>query len=92
MKKRLSFAEKITRLKGRLSEREWRRYGALLLIGKAAGLALILTIALFINPGLFGMLSHAQAPAADPLAAVKAGDIVNPINTVCIESVGKPSC
>src|SRR4030095_10309825 len=78
--KKMTLTEKFTRLKRRLGEREWRRYGVLLLVGKAAALALLLTIAMFINPGLFGMLSHAQA--ADPLAAVKAGDIVNPLNTV----------
>ena len=70
--RRLTLNEKITRLKRRLKEREWRRYGVLLFVGKAAGIAVILTIALFVNPGLFGLLSHAQA-TTDPLAAVKGG-------------------
>ena len=76
--KKLTLSEKITRLRSRLHEREWRRYGALLLIGKGAGIAIILTIAMFVNPGLLGMISHAQ----DAAAAVKPGDIINPINTV----------
>lgn len=76
--KKLTFSEKFTRLKSRLQDKEWRRYGALLLIGKGVGIAMILTLAVFINPGLFGMVSHAQAPAA---AGPTAGDIINPLNT-----------
>src|SRR5262245_26621230 len=75
--KKLTFSQKITRLKNRLKDPQWRRYGALLLIGKGLGLALILTMALFMNPDLFGLVSHAQdAPV------LKGNDIVNPINTV----------
>ena len=76
--KRLTLSEKITRLKSRLHEREWRRYGTLLLIGKGAGIAMLMLVAMFINPGLFGLVSHAQ----DPAAAAKASDIINPLNTV----------
>src|SRR4026208_2366765 len=78
--KKLTLSEKITRLKSRLHDREWRRYGTLLLIGKGAGIAIILTIALFRSPGLFGLASHAQDAAA--AAGPKASDIVNPLNTV----------
>ena len=78
--KKLTLSEKIARLKSRLHDREWRRYGTLLLIGKGAGIAVILTIALFMNPGLFGLASHAQDAAA--AAGPKASDIINPLNTV----------
>ena len=44
--KKITLTEKITRLKRRLGEREWRRYGTLLIVGKAAGLAVILLLAL----------------------------------------------
>jgi Amt family ammonium transporter len=64
------------RLKARLGNQEWRRYGALLLAGKLAGLVLVLGATYFINPDLFGL----KVFAADP--ALKGNDIVNPINTV----------
>jgi Amt family ammonium transporter len=94
----LSFTEKLSRLKGRLGSARWRRYGMLLLAGKALGLAL-----------LFSMLAggysawewvspepvHAQetaAPAAatttpapvDPYKAATGGDIINPLNTAWV--------
>jgi hypothetical protein len=47
--KKLTLSKKITRLRSRLHEKEWRRYGALLLIGKGAGIAIILTLAMFTN-------------------------------------------
>ena len=78
---RLTLSEKINRLRTRLHEKEWRRYGALLFIGKGLGIAVIFMIAMFVNPGLFGMVSHAQDPAA-AAAALKPSDIVNPINTL----------
>jgi Amt family ammonium transporter len=75
--KNLRFSEKITRLRARLRDREWRRYGALLLTGKLMGMALILLAIMFINPSLLGLGAHAQS--ADPV--LKGNDIVNPINT-----------
>jgi Amt family ammonium transporter len=54
----------------------WRKYGALLLSGKLAGIALLLVGIYFMNPGLLG----SSALAADPV--LKGNDIVNPINTV----------
>ena len=77
--KKLSFSAKIKRLRSRLRDPEWRRYGTLLLTGKLMGLAVLLTAFVFMNPGLFGFAAHAQA-AADPV--LKGNDIVNPINTV----------
>src|SRR3989475_4130349 len=75
MKKRLTLSEKISRLGVRLHDREWRRYGWLLLIGKGMGIALLVAGVAFL-PDLIGL----HAFAAD--GEVKANDIVNPINTV----------
>jgi Amt family ammonium transporter len=59
-----------------LREPQSRKYGALLLSGKLAGLALLLVGIMFFNPDLMGF----SAFAADP--QLKGNDIVNPINTV----------
>jgi hypothetical protein len=39
---RLSFPEKLSRLKQRIKDPEWQRYGKMLLLGKFSGLALVL--------------------------------------------------
>src|SRR2546426_166962 len=75
MKKRLTLSQKIKRLSGRLRDGEWRRSGWLLLIGKGIGVALLIAGAALL-PDLIGLNTF----AAD--GDVKAGDIVNPINTV----------
>src|SRR5262245_57654477 len=74
--KKLTLHEKLSRLRERLHEREWRRYGMLLLGGKLMGLGLLLVGIMFVNPGLVGF----RALAADP--TLTGNDIVNPINTV----------
>ncbi len=76
MNKKLSFSGKISRLRSRLRDSEWRQYGALLLAGKLTGIGLLILMTAFLNPGLLGM----KAFAADPV--LKGNDIVNPINTV----------
>src|SRR5262245_5762358 len=77
MRKRASFSEKVERFRVRLQDKEWRQYGALLLVGKLLGVALLLGgIALF-NYGVIGGSVHAaDAPE------LKAADVVNPLNTV----------
>src|SRR5438132_2050263 len=75
MKKRLTLSQKISRLRGRFHDREWRRYGWLLLSGKGIGVALLIAGVAFL-PGLVGL----NALAAD--GEVKPNDIVNPLNTV----------
>jgi Amt family ammonium transporter len=80
MNKRPSFSQKLSRLKARLSDPEWRRYGTLLLLGKVLAIGLLLLGVAFFNPGLLGFNALAQAPAAVPV--LKGNDIVNPINTV----------
>ncbi len=73
--RRLSYSEKISRLRNRLRNPEWRRYGKLLLVGKGAGVALVLGII-----GVTSIFLGGHALAADP--DLKGNDIVNPINTV----------
>ncbi len=78
MQKKLSFSDKVTRLRERLREPEWRKYGKVLVMGKLTGIALILLLAVLMHPDLMSFRAHAQA-AADPV--LKGNDIVNPINT-----------
>jgi len=73
---KLSVSTKLLRLRDRLKDPEWRRYGALLLTGKATAIAILLLIFMFQNPSLLG----GGAYAADPV--LKGNDIVNPLNTV----------
>src|ERR1700732_5480237 len=70
----LSLARKLSRLSVRLRNPEWRRYGRLLLAGKAMGVGLVLLIVTVIS-GVF--FSHVLAADAE----VKAADVVNPVNT-----------
>jgi Amt family ammonium transporter len=76
MKNALSLSQKVARLRERLRDSEWRRYGILLLTGKLSAIGLLLVAAIFVNPDLMGF----RVFAADP--ALKGNDIVNPINTV----------
>ena len=73
---KMSMIQKAARLRVRLKDPEWRRFGALLLTGKLTAVALLLLGAIILDPGLMGMRTF----AADPV--LKGNDIVNPINTV----------
>src|SRR5215475_13579576 len=73
---KLMLSQKIARLRIRLQDPQWRRYGALLLIGKLMAIGLLFLGFAFTNPDLLGM----KVFAADPV--LKGNDIVNPINTV----------
>src|SRR5258706_12023368 len=75
-RKRLSLVDKFSRLAGRLRDPEWRRYGGLLLGGKALGIGIVLLFITVISGVFFGHV-YAQTPAPE----VKAVDIVNPVNT-----------
>src|SRR5215472_6853755 len=66
---------KFARLRQRLRDPEWRRYGYLLLGGKVIGVAFLLAAITLIGD----LIGH-KAHAADP--ALAGNDIVNPINTV----------
>jgi Amt family ammonium transporter len=75
--KKLSLAEKFSRLATRLRDPEWRRYGRTLVAGKAMGIGLLLLAITAISGLFFGKVLAADAP-------VKAADIVNPLNTVWV--------
>ena len=71
-----SLSEKFARLRTRLKDSEWRRYGALLLVGKALGMVIVL-LTITVISGLFFAHVHAQTGAPE----VKGADVVNPVNT-----------
>src|SRR6476660_6549320 len=73
--RKLSLAQKFSRLAVRLRDPEWRRYGRLLLTGKTIGVGLVLLIITVVT-GVF--FSHVLAADAE----VKPADVVNPLNTV----------
>src|SRR5437764_11673369 len=75
--KKLSLSQKFSRLASRLRDPEWRRYGGLLLGGKAIGIGMVFLLITVIS-GVF--FSHVYAQTAAP--EVKASDVVNPLNTV----------
>jgi ammonium transporter, Amt family len=97
IKERLSYSEKFSRLRNRLNDPEWRRYFALIAIGKAVAVATVL-IAIFcvMNYMRSGTIWAQTAPATTTAAAaapttapVMPSDLVditknptiNPINT-----------
>src|SRR5579872_6630569 len=73
--RRMSLSEKFSRLRIRLRNPEWRRYGKLLFAGKGIGIALVLGVI-----GLVSVFVGGHAFAADP--ELKGNDIVNPVNTM----------
>jgi Amt family ammonium transporter len=74
--KKLSLSEKLSRLATRLRDPQWRRYGGLLLGGKAIGLGVALLFITVVSGLFFG---HVYAQTGTP--EVKAADVVNPVNT-----------
>src|SRR6476469_1079095 len=94
---RLSLAGKFSRLRERLKDPAWRRYGALLFLCKVIALAVLLlgiyAFNAFMESGhAYGQQAAGtqattqqattQAAAVDPYAAAKGGDLINPLNTV----------
>lgn len=77
---KLTFREKLSRLGRRLGEKRWRRYGMLMLAGRALGLVVLLTLILG-GPMLF----HA---ASDPTRRIRANHRRSCHNTVDDESRG----
>jgi Amt family ammonium transporter len=73
--KRLSLQQKLVRLRMRMHDPEWRRYGRLLLAGKLLAVGLLIGVVM-LSPELLGW----KTLAADP--DLKGNDIVNPLNTV----------
>src|SRR6201992_1978328 len=72
----LSFSQKLSRLGSRFKDAQWRRYGVTLLGGKVLGVFATLLIAAFVTQLCFTTVHAADAPA------VKASDVVNPVNTM----------
>src|SRR6476469_4058115 len=72
--RKLSLAQKFSRLAVRLRDPEWRRYGQALLAGKALGVGLVLLIISVVS-GVF--FNHVLASDVE----VKAADVVNAVNT-----------
>ncbi len=73
---RLSLSQKVSRLRLRLHDAQWRKYGRTVFFGKMMGLGLVLLLMVVVS-GLFFARVHAQAAAPE----VKAADVVNPVNT-----------
>jgi Amt family ammonium transporter len=73
---KLSFSQKVSRLAVRLRDPEWRRYGKILVAGKAAGMGLVLLVIAAMSYFVFG--GHVSAQTTP----VQAADIVNPVNTM----------
>jgi ammonium transporter, Amt family len=73
---KLTLSAKLHRLRGRLRDPEWRRYGYTLLLAKFVGIILVIGLVLTASS-----LMGSHRVAADT-AEVAATDIVNPLNTV----------
>src|SRR6202158_4281602 len=74
-RQRLTFSQKLLRLRERLRDPQWRKYGRALFAGKGLGIGLVLVAITVASHVFFG-----KVYAADP--EVKASDVVNPLNTV----------
>jgi ammonium transporter, Amt family len=74
--KKLSLSEKFSRLATRLRDPQWRRYGGLLLGGKALGIGVVFLFITVVSGLFFG---HVYAQTGTP--EVKAADVINPVNT-----------
>lgn len=89
---KLSWSQKKLRLKARLSDPEWRRYGTLLLAGKFIGILLV-ALFIFTGPQLLGAIfggasalaqESATTTVSDPYVAVKPADHINALNTAWV--------
>ena len=93
---KLSLSQKLSRLRVRLRNREWQRYGMVLLAGRALGIALlfgIIATGTMLYRAASGTPVYAQqeatvsvpagAPSAapDPYKTATGGGLINPINT-----------
>ena len=81
MERRVGLTSKLTRLGNRLRDRQWRRYGYLLLAGKMLGLVLLFGLIGFAT-SIIGSEVMAADPLPDPVVAANA--IINPINTLWV--------
>jgi ammonium transporter, Amt family len=79
VRRKLSFAEKLSRLKERLGKPEWQKYGATMLAGKVVGVTVCLLLMALVT-GIFFTHVYAQTGTPD----LKGNDIVNPLNTMWV--------
>lgn len=77
---RLTLINKFLRLKVRLNDRQWQKYGLALLGGKILGVVILLIGLAVLFPDLAGF--NVKSFAAD--SEVKGADIINPINTLWV--------
>ena len=91
---KLSLAQKISRLGGRLKDPEWQKFGKTLLLGKVLGLLVlpvaIVAMQLVVNLFTIG-IAHAEGTAATPIPVMAAdlidqakNPVINPINTMWV--------
>src|SRR6185436_13513895 len=73
---KLTLSAKLHRLRSRLRDPEWRRYGYTLMLAKFVGISLVVGVVVLAST-LLG--SHTAAADTGDVAAT---DIVNPINTM----------
>ena len=84
---KLSWSQKWSRLQGRWTDPQWRRYAGLLIGGKCLGLAVLIAILFgghYAYEMIAGTPAYAQAPAVDPYAAIKPVDHINALNTAWV--------
>jgi Amt family ammonium transporter len=84
---KMSLSQKWSRLKQRLRDDEWLRYGKLLIAGKFLGLAVLATILVVgyqIPDLIFGSKAFADTAVVDPYAAIKPADHINALNTAWV--------
>jgi hypothetical protein len=67
---KMPFGEKYARLRLRLQDREWRQYGALLLAGKLAGVALLILGIFALSHGVLGTSAFAADPELQHLVDI----------------------
>jgi Amt family ammonium transporter len=94
--RKLTFSQKLGRLRERMRDPEWRRYAKLVVGGKLLGMALLLAVIVCVNvlPSLLSSSAHGQMAATMPttqaaMMPVMPGDLtdmtknpaINPINT-----------
>ncbi len=83
----LSYADKFARLRVRLRDPEWRRYGMLLLAGKMIALVILVVGILLVREFMKSGIAFADAPTTAPVMSTDLTDmtknpVINPLNTV----------
>src|SRR6185437_9931612 len=70
----LTVVHRLCRLRSRLRQPDWRRYGVTLFAGKMAGIGVTLLIMATVSERFFAKVYAADTP-------LKMADVINPINT-----------